>query len=513
MNSQAIIIGSGIAGLSAALIIAKRLPVTIVTKSALLGGSTRLAQGGIATVLAETDTFAQHIKDTLEAGSNHNNNEAVKLMVENGPLVIKELIDLGVDFDQHDGSIALTREGGHAARRIAHHKDTTGLEIETKLVQKVEEHKNITILENTLAVDLVVEGGVCQGIIIINSETEELELLSSAHVLMASGGLGQIYEVTTNPAVATGDGFAMAYRAGATLKDMEFIQFHPTAFTGGDDVLLLSEALRGEGALIVNELGERFMQETHVLAELAPRDVVARAIYLESKKGQVYLDMTAKSADYLQERFPYIYKTLQKSGYDLATDLIPIMPAAHFCCGGIATDLDGKANVDNLFAIGEVACTGVHGANRLASNSLLEAAVFAKQAAMAIQENDIAGSPTPAVFTDWQTAFAILKNSDAELLVYELGNIQLEIKAIMQEKVGIVRNLDDLTSANEDLIQLEERLYGFCRSDLATESVKHTNTDQLISFVETLNMVQTAILVVEAALERPQSLGCHFRLR
>jgi len=376
MQTNFLVIGSGISGLNFALHAAKKGHVTIVTKKKIAETNTNKAQGGIAAVINEKDSFKKHIEDTLKAGAFHNDKKAVKFMIEKGPEAITRLVELEVEFEREHGRLKLTKEGGHSGARISYVGDFTGQEIESILVKRVRQHPNIDIFENTFAVDLVVENKKVYGAKII-LRNKRVDYIFADAIIIATGGVGQVYKHTTNPAIATGDGIAIAQRAGAVIKDMEFIQFHPTSFAkSASPKFLLSEALRGEGAVLTNSNEEKFVNE------LSPRDIVARAIYKESEKGSVYLQFKTHSAnekEKIKKRFPKIYNQLKKYGLDLSKDKIPVVPAAHYLCGGIKTDLHGRTNIKNLYAFGETTCTGVHGANRLASNSLLEAVVFSNQ--------------------------------------------------------------------------------------------------------------------------------------
>jgi len=359
---QNIIVGSGLAGLTSALILEKYGSVLLISKAGLQNCATNLAQGGIAAVISPEDNFNSHIQDTLVAGAFHNQIKTVEILVKEGPAAIKWLQQQGVIFDKNPGL-----EAAHSYRRVMRISDFSGREIEKVLLKKIKQNKNIKVLENCLVRDLLVEKKQCFGV-------KTTKNIYGDKIILATGGLGQIYVYTTNPKVATGDGVAMAYRAGCQLVDLEFIQFHPTALKDKSSPLfLLSESLRGEGAYLINEKGERF------ISELAPRDIIARAIVKEQEKGEVYLDIRHRGEKFIKKRFPNIYRELKERGFDLTKEQIPITPAAHYSCGGIKVDNYGRTNIKNLFAFGEVACTGVHGANRLASNSLLEAVVFPRR--------------------------------------------------------------------------------------------------------------------------------------
>src|SRR6201991_1652753 len=379
-----LVIGAGIAGLSAAIRLADAGTVLVVTKEELAESNTAYAQGGIAVAMGGDEDVALHLEDTMAAGDGLVNREAAAMLGEQGAQRVEELLEWGTAFDRENGELMRTREGAHSRSRILHaNGDATGREIAVSLLRHVRRIANVRLLEGTTGLALIVEGGRVVGATLLDGEGGILTIYARA-TLLASGGAGQVYSDTTNPAVATGDGIAMAYRAGAAVSDMEFYQFHPTAFNApGAPRFLLSEALRGEGALLVNAKGERFMERYHPLLELAPRDVVARAITREGMDGPVYLDMRHAKKD-LYARFPGISSFLAKYRLELGRDLIPVRPAAHYLMGGVQTDVHGRTTLPGLYAAGEAACTGVHGANRLASNSLLEGLVFAALAADAI---------------------------------------------------------------------------------------------------------------------------------
>ena len=479
MKTDFLVIGSGIAGLNFALRAAEFGEVLIVTKKGMLESNTNYAQGGIAAVLDSLDSFEAHERDTLKAGCDHNDLRAVKFMVRHGPPLVRELVSKGVRFQQKNEALALTLEGGHSRARIAFSGDATGHAIEQALVDRVREHPRIRVEENTVAIDLIIQKGRCYGAQVLHGR--QVRNLYAKATILATGGLGQVYRYTTNPQIATGDGVAMAARAGCRLKDLEFIQFHPTALNlPRKRPFLLSEALRGEGAVLRNAQGKRFMVGVHPLNELAPRDIVARAVFQELKRGPVYLDMTHEKEGFLSQRFPTIYTQLKCYGLNLAKDLIPIAPAAHYSCGGVKVNLQGETSVKNLFAFGEVACTGVHGANRLASNSLLESLVFSHQILKALK----------CLTGKVKTCAA-----SQEEYTKARTNVTRQVRQIMWGKVGIIRTGVGLTEATRQLQSLAQKLPSGINKEL----------------LEARNMVLVGRLITEAAWKRRRSLGCHYR--
>ena len=487
-----VIVGSGIAGLIAALEIGRRHAVTLVTKAKLAESNTRYAQGGIAAAMMSDDSVAEHISDTLRAGAGLCNEAAVEVLCSEGPGRIRDLIRLGVQFDYRDGELARGLEAAHTRARVLHAGgDATGLTIELALVRQVLAAKNVRVLEHTFAADLILKNGVAAGLEVIHP-TGVAESSAADAVILASGGAGQMYRFTTNPAVATGDGVAMALRAGAELSDVEFYQFHPTLLAAEGAPFLISEAVRGDGAVLLDEHGRRFMQAVHPGAELAPRDVVARGIarQMALQNGRpVMLDATAKGEQFLRERFPTIDAAVRARGLDWSNQPIPVTPAAHYWMGGIRTDLWGRTSVRGLFAVGEVANTGVHGANRLASNSLLESLVFAWRCAHLL----LSESPLVEAGYDWPRPTAA---GSAFLLPPERGGAPAEraaLQRLMWEKVGISRSGDGLRSAADTLAGWSNPANG----DTASR--------------ETANLLQLARVVVSAALAREESRGAHSR--
>jgi L-aspartate oxidase len=483
-----IVVGSGIAGLNSALTLSSFGKVLIITKGKSTDSSTFLAQGGIAA--------DSHQQDTVAAGYNHNNIKAVKQLVKSGQAAIEKLSHLGVQFDkQKDGNLVSSYEAAHSYPRIVHATDFTGREIEKVLIANVVNNKNITIWEDTPAIELITNNNQCDGIKVLMNNIPYT--LFSRAVVLATGGVGQLYKLTTNPLIATGDGIAMAYKAGAKIKDMEFIQFHPTALLyDTSPLLLLSEALRGEGALLFNSTYKRFMQKIHPLAELAPRDVVSRAIFQEMKKGNVYLDIRFKTKNFILKRFPNISHELKKRGFDLIMQPIPITPAAHFLCGGIKTDLYGRTTIKNLFAYGECAATGVHGANRLASNSLLEGMVFSEQIQYCVKDLPPKSNVVKSIPRDTATIIPTLNVDTLDKYVIQSNEIKTQIRELMWQYVGIVRTTNGLTTAQKKLRKLQKEI----------KILQNTRT----SFFEVEAMVTVALLITKAAQKREKSLGTHY---
>jgi L-aspartate oxidase len=485
-----VIVGAGIAGLRAAIGLSEVGHVLVITKEQLSESNTSYAQGGIAVAMGGDEDVSLHFQDTINAGDGLVNCEAARVLVEEGPLRVDELLQWGTGFDRHNGELIRTREGAHSRNRILHaNGDATGAEIGRSLLEHARSLRDISLLEWTMCVDLLVNGDEVVGLTVLDHEGR-MHSIHARAVLLTSGGAGQVYSDTTNPAVATGDGIAMAYRAGADISDMEFYQFHPTALSlPGVPRFLLSEALRGEGAYLRNSRGERFMERYHSLEELAPRDVVARAITREGldETGEqlpVYLDMRHVQGVDLRQRFPGISAFLAQHELDLSHALIPIRPAAHYLMGGVRTDVNGKTSLNRLYAAGEAACTGVHGANRLASNSLLEGLVFGARAAEAMREE----GELPAI-VDSEA------NSQSSSQCVHAGDLLQTLQEVMWQKAGLLRDASGLRQAQTALKDICGRLpAGAARPAL-----------------ELRNMHTVGELIVRSALAREESRGAHYR--
>ena len=513
--SDILVIGSGLAGLSYALKVADFAQVNLVTKRGLTETSTRMAQGGIAAVLGADDRFEYHIQDTLTVGEGLSHPDIAGLVVRQGPDRIRELVDLGAHFDPgQDNGYDLGREGGHSRRRVIHAQDMTGAEVERILAEKVLAHPNIQVFENHMGVNLITlervvrQGRVvtesertCLGAYVLNKETGQVDTFPARITLLATGGAGKVYLYTSNPDIATGDGVAMAYRAGAWVGNMEFVQFHPTCLYHPEAKnFLISEALRGEGAILRDRTGRPFMEGYHPLKDLAPRDTVARAIDAELKKSgadNVYLDISHKPGDFVQSRFPNIYQKCLEFGIDITKDPIPVVPAAHYMCGGVVTDGWGRTTISNLSAVGEVSMTGLHGANRLASNSLLEALVFSHQAAHAARETlpELQTKPLVPV-SAWNTYGA--KDSEEGVVVSHSWD---EIRRFMWNYVGIVRS-------DSRLLRAQHRIGPVLR-EINEYYWKFTLTSDLL---ELRNIAYVADLIIRMALRRKESRGLHYTL-
>ena len=496
-NFDFLVLGSGSAGLTFALRASEKGRVALITKKDRTDSNTNWAQGGIAGVMAADDDVELHVQDTLIAGAGLCHEDAVRVLVTEGPERIRELMEFGAEFNRDpDGALSLGREGGHSRRRIIHTADLTGKEVERTLVEAARTHPNVTVLEHHFAIDLVVEGRRCLGATVLDEASGAVETYLAPVTLLATGGAGQVYRFTTNPAIATGDGVAMAWRAGAEVADMEFIQFHPTSLFHPDaKSFLISEAVRGEGGILRRKDGTAFMAEYDpARKDLAPRDIVARAIDSEIKKtGEecVYLDVTHLDPDAIKAHFPTIYARCLSFGIDITTDQIPVVPAAHYSCGGVVTDLVGRTTIDGLYACGEVACTGVHGANRLASNSLLEALVFGKRAAKdAIMRTDLS-MPDVKVPADTRRG----GSPDHALIAALRGRLQ----TVMQKYVGIVRSDARLQKASAALDALRAEAQPLINGPILSDDL-----------LELRNMIEVAGLIVACAQKRKESRGLHY---
>lgn len=506
--SDFLVIGSGIAGLSYALQAAKHGTVHLITKKESAESNTNYAQGGIAAVIDPKDSYDEHIQDTLIAGDGLCDQEAVQILVSEGPERIKELINLGVEFSRKNGKLSLGKEGGHSKSRILHAKDLTGKEIERALLYAVKTNPNIHVFEHRQAIDLITEhhlspnhpikNPTCFGAYVLNTLNGQIDVFSSKIVYLSSGGAGQVYLHTTNPKIATGDGMVMAWRAGARVANLEFMQFHPTAlFTESPNRFLISEAVRGHGAILLNKKGERFMKRYDSRMELATRDIVARAIDNEMKlHGDefVLLDISHIPAKNIKSHFPNIYKKCLEVGFDLTKGPVPVVPAAHYMCGGVVVDYFGHSDINNLYIGGETAMTGVHGANRLASNSLLEALVWSYRSVEKAKENlssiPILGFKIP----EWNDKGT--SNPEEWVLVKHDFN---EIKSIMWDYVGIVRSNLRLERAKRRIELISKEVYDFYRRSTLNEEI-----------VELRNLSILAKLIIDSAIARKESRGLHF---
>lgn len=507
-----LVLGSGIAGLTFALQAARRGRVAIVTKKDRAESNTNYAQGGIAAVFSKDDSIELHVRDTLEAGAGLCREGVVRTIVQEGPARVAELVELGMHFsERQDPSSPGTREwdlgkeGGHTRRRILHAKDVTGREIEKALLNAISQEKNIEIFENYFAIDLITTHKLgmdgenrCVGAYVLEKQSGTVFTFASAQTLLATGGCGKVYLYTTNPDIATGDGVAMAYRAGAAIANMEFVQFHPTClYHPKAKSFLISEAVRGEGAVLKTMSGREFMREAHPMGALAPRDIVARAIDREMKRSgsdHVWLDITHKPARFVMERFPNIYQTCLGFGIDITKEPIPVVPAAHYQCGGVLTNVDGETEIRGLYAVGEVACTGLHGANRLASNSLLEALVCAHRAAKSMER-----APLPSVpqrLPLWQTGRA--GDPDEQVVISHNWD---EIRRLMWDYVGIVRTNKRLQRALKRIENLQAEIQEYYWDFKVTSDL-----------LELRNISVVADMIVRSAQQRNESRGLHFNL-
>lgn len=517
LKTDVLVIGSGIAGLFVALKASAFADVILVTKKDKSESNTNYAQGGIASVISKEDSFEKHISDTLIAGAGLCNEKMVRIMVEEGPSRINDLIEIGTEFSKKNGMLDLVLEGGHSFPRILHAKDLTGKEIESALINKINSIQNIQVIENTIAIDLITEHNIeqlkskilqnrnCWGAYVLNINDGKVIKIESKATILATGGLGQVYQHTTNPRIATGDGIAMAYRAGAKIGNMEFIQFHPTTLyrnvkdNSGEQSFLISEAVRGFGGKLLTKSGKEFMSKYDSRKELAPRDIVARAIDSELKiSGDefVYLDVSHKNHDELLNHFPNIYENCLKHGIDITKQPIPVVPAAHYSCGGVVVDEFSRTSLQGLYACGEVAMTGVHGANRLASNSLLEAVVFAERAAIDLKsflkEQKVIFPEIP----DWDDSGTL--TPDEKVLISH--NFK-EVKITMWDYVGIVRSNQRLNRAASRVHIIYQEVEDF-----------YKRTKVFADILELRNLVACAHVIIKSALIRKESRGLHYTL-
>ncbi len=494
MHRPITVIGSGVAGLRAAIgLLEEGFYVKIFTKGELMLCNTDKAQGGVAVVLQEGDSIDSHIRDTLNAGAGLCRKNAVEVLVKEGPKRIKELMEWGANFDRNDkGELDFTKEAAHSTNRILHALgDATGHEVERALVEKLKTYKNYEMFENRMLVNLVTEDGHIEQVDFLNTKTNKYETIDTSAVILTSGGYAAIYKNTTNPSVTTGDGIVSAFLAGATLEDMEFVQFHPTALKRYNaPQFLLSESMRGEGAVLINDKGERFMEKYHRLKELAPRDVVARSIVFEMKKrsiDKVYLDTSRMGAEFVKSRFPTIYAECLKYGLDITKEAVPVAPAAHYTMGGVKTDIFAKTDIDGLFAAGEVACNGVHGANRLASNSILEGLVFGNRAAESagLYAKSFDFKPSDTV------RFGCKECDDTEAMRKKID----DIKEKLWERLGVVRSISEMKEMAE------------CASGMF---LKYNKRYCCKEGIELRNIALISVVIAYSALERKGSVGAHY---
>ncbi len=473
-------VGGGLAGLGYALRAAEKTKITLITKCRLMDSNSSQAQGGIAAVMRPPDTFEKHINDTLKVGHGLSDRSAVETLIRHGPEQIKWLMEQGVEFSRHDGVLDLGREGGHSRRRVVHAGDITGYEVQKQLVENARKNPHIRIIDETTTIDLITGNGRCMGVKVLDNNSKKMLDFYADLVVLATGGAGQLYSKTSNPLVATCDGVAMTWRAGATLRDLEFVQFHPSILDIGESpYFLISEAVRGEGGVLVNSEKEAFMPRYHPMQDLAPRDVVSRAIVEEQKKGPVYIDIKERGKEFLSMRFAGIYKACLERGIRMDENLIPVSPAAHYFCGGVKTNHYGETSLDGLLVIGESACTGVHGANRMASNSLLECLVFSDMAVSKISE---AGEFIEPVNVGQASQFD------------DSNKYREQIQDTMWEHVGIHRDIEDLQRAKEKL----DKIYA-----------ETLDAEISVQNIEARNLACVARLVARAAGIRRESRGTH----
>jgi len=491
-----LVIGSGVAGLRAAIELSEHGRVLIITKGSRRQSNSVYAQGGVAVAMSEEDDVNLHFSDTIKAGHQLGREDAARALVEEGPSRIQELIAWGTQFDKVDGKFAFAKEGAHSRDRVLRARgDATGNEMIRVLLEQARKQASIQWFDHHFTMDLLVVDGCCCGAIVVNEATGHLQVLPARAVIMTTGGAGQVYARTTNPPNATGDGFAMAYRAGAILEDMEFVQFHPTSlFLQSSPPFLLSEAMRGEGGLLRNRKGELFMSKYHPAAELAPRDIVARAIWSEmaaSRSRHVYLDVTHLGSTFIKKRFPTIYQTCLRVDIDITEEWIPVSPSAHYFMGGIKAGIDGQTTLPGLLAAGEAACNGVHGANRLASNSLLEGLVFGVRAAQS------ATKCLPTISAKDNLRIVSQLDGGPQQTLEDAEKLRNSLRRLMWDQVGLVRTGDSLTRALAKISAWEPQVQGFLQSR---------------SDLEVKNMLEVARCITEAALWRENSLGAHYRV-
>lgn len=506
-KSDFLVIGSGLGGLLLAIELSKKGKVNLLTKKDLQESNSSYAQGGISAVTNLDGDFDSHIKDTLKAGAGLCDEKITRLTVQSAPSVIEKLTSLGVKFDKKNKDYELGLEGGHSKRRILHSADRTGLAITSALIERVKAEKNITLFPYCQAIDLILENhpkfcrpknNSCRGVYAYSLKEKVINSFIAGKTFLSTGGAGKIYLYTSNPDIATGDGFAMGWKAGIDLKNMEFVQFHPTClYSPQARNFLISEALRGEGARLKTQDGKEFMKKYSPLLELAPRDIVARAIDSELKKtGAEYalLDISFKRPEFVKKRFPYIYKKCLEYGVDISKKPIPVVPAAHFFCGGLKVDKDSATAMKNLYAIGEVSCTGLHGANRLASNSLLEAAVFAIQAAKSALDDYVSVSSKPPRYYIWD--YRKTRPSNEEVIISQNWK---EIRTLMWNYVGIVRNTERLKKASKRMEVIMDEIEYY-----------YNKYRPNVNFVELRNIAITANVVIKSSLKRKESRGLHY---
>ena len=490
VNASILVIGSGIAGLNFALKASEHSDVLIITKESLETSNSFLAQGGVAAVFSSEDNFENHINDTMKVGENLNDRKVVEFVVKNSPKEILALEKYGAKFDKSRGEFIMSRESAHSHARVVHASDTTGMHIERVLAENVRKNPRIKIIEDCIAFDLIIDGKTCYGVYALDWKNSEIISIKSKAVVFATGGAGQLFRFTTNPSIATADGIALGYNAGAKVRGLEFVQFHPTMFS--EESFLISETVRGHGAILRNTLGERFM-ENFPMKELEARNIVAREIFRQMQKtssDSVLLDISHENPDFVKKRFPNIYSVCLRNGFDITKQQIPVQPSAHYMCGGVVVNIDAETNISGLYAIGECSCTGLHGADRMASNSLAEALVFSTRCADSVKDYvsgreicDIGKSP----------AKINIKISPEILILGE------DLRNLMWDYAGIVRNKIGLETALKEISKLRIHAEKIFLDGISRE------------IVELRNMLVVSELIVKSALIREESRGCHFR--